>query len=118
MRLYRPHISRLIMTRSEILEIARRYITQDRAATHGDAENSFKDIAGHWTWWLGNKLKEGERITEYDVANMMVGFKQARMKRNPSHLDSSQDLCGYGAIAGELGAKYASPKMEEQSRDA
>lgn len=95
-----------MVTRSEILDTAKQYVTQDRAATHGDAEDNFSTIAGHWTWWLQGKLKPGETINAYDVANMMVGFKQARMKSNPAHLDSAQDLCGYGAIAGEIGEGY------------
>lgn len=95
------------MDRATILDTAKEYITKDRATTHGDAEETFGIIAGHWTWWLQDKLRPDVVITDYDVAQMMVGFKQARMKRNPSHIDSSQDLCGYGAIAGEIGAKNA-----------
>ena len=99
------------MRRAEILDTAKQYVTKDRAATHGNAEANFMMIAGHWTWWLQDKLKPGAKITEYDVANMMVGFKQARMKSNPSHLDSAQDLCGYGAIAGEIGSSNAETEV-------
>lgn len=106
------------MNRSKILEAAKEYVTKDRAATHGDAESNFGLIAGHWTWWLQDKLRPGVMITDYDVANMMVGFKQARMKSNRSHIDSAQDLCGYGAIAGELGARNAKTEMEQPIRDA
>lgn len=89
--------------RSAILDTAKTYINVDRAADHGDAENNFSEIAGHWTWWLQDKLRSDVMITAYDVAQMMVGFKQARMKGNPSHKDSAIDLCGYGALAGEIG---------------
>jgi hypothetical protein len=99
------------MNRSEILDTAKQYVTVDRAATHGDAESNFGLIAGHWTWWLQDKLRPGMMLTEYDVANMMVGFKQSRMKSNPTHIDSAQDLCGYAAIAGEIGATDAEDKM-------
>ena len=95
------------MNREEILNTAIQYVTKDRATTHGDAENNFDTIAGHWTWWLKEKLKAHTEITAYDVAQMMVGFKQARMKSNQSHIDSAQDLCGYGAIAGEIGASHS-----------
>lgn len=91
-----------MVSRADILDTAKTYVTKDRAATHGDAEDNFSMIAGHWTWWLQDKLKPGEKLDAYDVANMMVGFKQARMKSNPEHVDSAQDLCGYGAIAGEI----------------
>jgi len=44
------------MLRTEILETANQYITKDRAATHGDAEDSFAQIAAVWTWWLNERL--------------------------------------------------------------
>ena len=94
------------MNRSDILDTAKQYVTQDRAATHGDAESNFGLIAAYWSAHLD------KNINQHDVAVMMCLFKLARMKSNPSHLDSSQDLCGYGAIAGELGANHAERKME------
>ena len=95
------------MNRADILDEAKRIVTQDRAATHGNAENSFADIAGHWTWWLQRKLAPGATITAYDVAEMMVGFKQARCMTNPTHRDNHTDKCGYGALAGEIAAADA-----------
>lgn len=94
------------MKRAEILDTAKVYVTKDRNATHGEPEKNFSEIAGHWTWWLQGKLRPDAIITDYDVAQMMVGFKQARMKSNPKHIDSPIDMCGYGAIAGELGADH------------
>ena len=70
--------------------------------THGPPEDTFGVIAGHWTWWLQRKLKTGHMITEYDVAQMMVGFKQARAMGNPGHDDNHIDAAAYAAIAGEL----------------
>lgn len=90
------------MKRAEILAEAERCITVDRAATHGDAEDNFALIGGHWTWWLQDKLRPGVMITAYDVAQMMVGFKQARAMGNPQHLDSHTDAIGYAALAGEI----------------
>jgi hypothetical protein len=100
-------------TRDSILDAAKAHISGDRHATHGAAENSFSTIAGHWTWWLSDKLQAGECVTAYDVAQMMVGFKQSRMKYNREHLDSAQDLCGYGALAGEIGFVHAERKVEK-----
>jgi hypothetical protein len=94
------------VNRAEILDTAKEYITKDRADTHGDAEANFGLIAAYWSAHLGRNIKS------HDVAVMMCLFKLARMKSNPAHIDSSQDLCGYGAIAGELGAKHAKGKME------
>ena len=90
------------MNRSEILEAAKQAVTVDRAATHGGAESNFGLIAGHWTWWLQDKLRPGMIVTDYDVAQMMVGFKQARAKGNPAHVDNHVDAVGYSSIAGEL----------------
>lgn len=90
------------MTRADILDAAKACITVDRAATHGAAEDSFAWIAGHWNWWLQDKLEPGASITPYDVAQMMVGFKQARAKGNPAHMDSHCDAVGYAALAGEI----------------
>jgi len=88
------------MNRSEILGMAEEYITKDRAATHGDAENNFNEIADLWTWWLRDR--EIYEINGFDVAIMMTMFKIARIKANPSHVDSYVDGCGYLAIAGEI----------------
>ena len=90
------------MNRADILTTAHTTITVDRAATHGSAENTFGRIAGHWTWWLQSKLQPGAAVTAYDVAQMMVGFKQARAMTNPAHADNHVDAVGYAALAGEI----------------
>lgn len=95
------------MNRADILNTARDCVTRDRAATHGEAEDNFAWIAGHWNWWLQDKLEPGASITPYDVAQMMVGFKQARAKGNPAFHDNAIDAVGYSALAGEIGAKQA-----------
>lgn len=88
------------MRRSEILETANKYITSDRAATHGNAENNFAEIAAAWSWWIGDRMIEP--ITAYDVGMMMVLFKMARAKGNPSNPENPIDGCGYFALAGEI----------------
>ena len=103
------------MKRAEILDTAKQYVTKDRAADHGDAEDNFNRIAGHWTWWLQDKLQPGVKISAYDVAQMMVGFKQGRLMGNRTHIDSAIDLCGYGAIAGEIGERHG--EVEKSVRD-
>ena len=85
----RPH-------RSEVLRRAEHYITQDRAATHGDAEDSFALIGRLWGVWLDRE------VTAYDVAMMMALFKTARAKGNPAHADNLVDLIGYAALAAEM----------------
>lgn len=87
------------MTRSEILETAHRYITQDRAATHGGAEDSFADIAAMWSIYLEHA------VGPEDVCMMMVLLKAVRFKNNPAHVDNSVDAAGYAAIAGEIASQ-------------
>lgn len=84
------------MIRTEILTAANAHITQDRQATHGNAENSFGLIAAYWSAHLDID------VTPQDVGVMMTLFKLARIKGNPNHRDSYEDGCGYLAIAGEL----------------
>ncbi len=89
------------MNRKEILDASAECITRDRAATHGQAEDNFAQIAAAWTWWLNERLSAP--IDAYDVAQMMTLFKLARAKSNAQHLDNFIDGCGYLAIAAELG---------------
>jgi hypothetical protein len=87
------------MNRTEILKTANEYITKDRQATHGNAENNFSFIARLWSAYT--ELP----ITPQDVAMMMALLKMARFKGNPQHTDNAIDLCGYAALAGEIGNK-------------
>lgn len=92
------------MTRSEVLQLANTLITKDRHATHGEAENSFGQIAGIWNWYLAERFLEAvaRPLTPYDVSMMMELFKKARAKGNPRHLDNHVDGIGYNAITAEF----------------
>lgn len=90
------------MNRTEILKTANEYITKDRQATHGNAENNFAFIAKLWSAYT--ELP----ITPQDVAMMMALLKMARFKGNSQHTDNAIDLCGYAALAGEIGNKNQS----------
>lgn len=85
------------MKRSDFLSAARQCITVDRAATHGGAEDSFGAIAKMWSAYLGVD------VSKADVCMMMVMLKAVRFKNTPGHADHAVDICGYAAIAGELG---------------
>ena len=87
------------MTRSEILETAHLYITQDRAKTHGGAEDSFADIAARWSIYLEHP------VGPEDVCMMMVLLKAVRFKNSPQHIDNPIDVAGYAALAGEIASK-------------
>lgn len=91
------------MTRSEILDTAKLYVTKDRASTHGDVENSFNVIAQYWSLHLGTNVKPS------DVAVMMNLLKCARIKNNPSNPDNWIDMAGYASCGGEI----AIPKVAD-----
>ena len=54
------------MNRSEILDTAKKYVTKDRAATHGNMEDNFEMIAELWGVYLGVE------VYSHDVAQMMT----------------------------------------------
>ena len=88
------------MTRGEILDTAREYVTKDRAEQHGDLEENFNRIADLWNSYL-----EGSHISVTDVGVMMTLLKIARIRSTPKNADHWQDACGYIACSGELATK-------------
>lgn len=103
------------LARAEILDKAKDIITRDRAATHGDAEDSFARIADAWSWWLGPRLQGS--ITAYDIAQMMSLFKKVRAQKNPAHDDNGIDDVGYSAIAAEIASKPARKETKSDGSD-
>ena len=85
------------MKRADILATASEYVTKDRAATHGDAEDNFRRIADLWNAYLGV-----DDITSIDVAVMLALLKVARIRSNPTHADNWIDIAGYAACGGEI----------------
>ena len=85
------------MKRADILATASEYVTIDRAATHGDAEDNFRRIAELWNAYLGV-----DDITSIDVAVMLALLKVARIRSNPTHADNWIDIAGYAACGGEI----------------
>lgn len=83
-------------TRASILDAAKAAVTQDRQATHGNPEDTFGLIAAYWSAHLDR------HISANDVAVMMTLMKLARIKGNPTHLDSYVDAAGYIACGGEV----------------
>jgi hypothetical protein len=86
--------------RAEFLEIVKTYVTKDRNATHGDAEDNFADIADMWNIMFGKKLKEP--LNKLDVAAGMICVKLSRIKSSPNHLDHWQDTAGYSSCGGGI----------------
>lgn len=85
------------MKRADILATASEYVTIDRAATHGDAEDNFRRIAELWNAYMGI-----DEITPIDVAVMLALLKMARIRSNPTHADNWIDIAGYAACGGEI----------------
>lgn len=86
----------MAMTRANILDTAKGYVTADRQATHGAPEDTFGLIAPYWSAHLGVP------VSATDVAAMMTLLKLARLKANPSNPDNWIDGAGYLACGGEL----------------
>lgn len=82
--------------RRNILEEAAHAVTKDRAATHGDAEDSFTVLAAVW----GAKL--GIPLTPEQVTLMLVDLKVVRAWGNPDHPDNWADGAGYFACGGQI----------------
>ena len=87
------------VTRGQVLDTAKEYVTKDRAADHGNMEDNFKTIGKYWSVHLGIN------ISATDVAVMMTLLKIARIKSNPSHPDNWVDACGYMSCGGEIVSK-------------
>ena len=85
------------MKRADILATASEYVTTDRAATHGNAEDNFLRTAELWSAYLGV-----DNISATDVAVMLALLKVARIKQNPNHTDNWIDIAGYAACGGEI----------------
>jgi len=85
-----------VSVRADILSAAAQAVTVDRAATHGEAEQSFAQIAALWS------VRLGVEITPEQVAILLVDLKTVRAWGNPGHLDNWIDIAGYAACGGEV----------------
>lgn len=95
------------VTRSEILDTAKEYVTKDRAAQHGDMESNLTMIANLWSVFLDTKIEP------HQVGVCMTLLKIARIKSTPENADHWEDSCGYMACGGELIAKKPSSPITE-----
>ena len=84
------------MNRVELLDLAARLISEDRARVYGSAKDNFGVIADLWGAYLG------VRLAAEQVAVMMVLVKAARLKASPDHGDSWVDMAGYAALGCEI----------------
>ena len=82
-------------SRSNVLTQADKLVNGARADEYGDAKQNFEDIAKLWSVLLGTE------VTAQQVALCMIAVKSARLMKSDSP-DSWVDICGYGALGGEL----------------
>lgn len=87
------------MTRSEILDEAKKCVCGQREQDYGSPEFNFQLIADLWNDYLGFARDE---ISSTDVAMMMALLKIARIKNGGGTGDSFVDLAGYAACGGEI----------------
>lgn len=96
------------MTRSQILDEAKRCVCEDREKSHGDPEITLSAIGMLWGSYLDIKYPLPEEVARNgipakDVAVMMALMKIARSATgNGSHEDNWVDLAGYAALGGEM----------------
>lgn len=88
------------MTRNEFLAAAGEIINGQRALDYGPADENHDRIAEIWSVVFGHP------VTRQQVVAAMVGVKLARLA-NPlqpdmDHKDTWVDICGYGALGGEM----------------
>jgi hypothetical protein len=88
------------MNAVDIIKKAGDLVGGDRAATHGDKQRNFGNIAAFWQAYL-NSLN-GRALEAADVGNMMALLKIARTQTGTLNDDDAIDAIGYIACAGEI----------------
>ena len=94
------------MTRSEILDAAKRCVCGDREQDYGSPENNFAAIAHRWNAHIRNRYPGVWCVLDaLDVAVMMADLKLARIETGTMKDDSFIDCAGYIACAAEIGTE-------------
>lgn len=86
--------------RSGVLLEAESLINGERNIAYGKPTQNFDNIGEFFTTRLRHKLKDGERITAPDVADLMILLKLARSIANPKR-DNYVDIAGYAGCGWE-----------------
>jgi len=96
------------MKAKDIASSAASLVGGDRKEAYGDVILGLDRIALMWTAVLAIAGKAPKKpIDAHDVAQMMVGLKQARAYTGPLRLDNHIDEAGWAAIAGEAASRLA-----------
>ena len=72
-----------------IADKAKQIVLGDREKTYGHPAKNLDRIAKLWSAYLDKEL------TAYDVCNLMVLLKTARLQNPPGHEDTLVDIIGY-----------------------
>ena len=100
-------IKKPTMTRTDILDAAKRIVTQDREDQYGKPENNFRLIGNLWATYLRGCGVEIDFLEPHDVAVMMALLKIARIATGKENKpDNWIDLAGYASCGGELEGKH------------
>lgn len=96
------------LSRTDVLEEAKKTVTSERVDQYGAPENSFWTIANYWNNYLKDHVEIKNGIARFkpldntDAAIMLTLFKIARQQSGEGKMDNFVDGCGYMSIAGEL----------------
>lgn len=71
-------------------------VIEHRDGIYGSPQELFAHIARRWSLVLGIDVSPAQ------VALCLIDLKLARLRRDPSHLDSIVDVAGYAAILSEV----------------
>jgi hypothetical protein len=89
------------MNRNEMLHAAKELINGQRAEDYGDAFENHARIGKIW------EALTGDSFPPEKVAMMMIGMKLSRIAHTSTHPDTWVDICGYGALGGEMAFRSA-----------
>lgn len=89
------------MKRAACLDKAKRLVTRQRAAQHGDFAETYGPVAEMWSTYIASRHGAAVKLTAHDCAMMMALLKIGRAAKNPSYADNYVDGAGYLALAGE-----------------
>jgi len=71
-------------------------IFEERRANYGLAKHHFHEVAKRWSLVLGCEVRSHQEVM------CLIELKLARLKENPTHLDSIIDIAGYAAVMVEV----------------
>lgn len=88
--------------RQVCLETANEYVNKDRNSQYDEPERSFQNIGDLWNVYLSGVLGQEVKLTEGDVAALMVLLKAARLMAGHESGDNWIDIAGYAACGYEV----------------